>query len=165
MSFPFLKAPSGAAGVVGKVLLLSVVVLGGAPCAASSQVWRLLRKLGSGGGCCFLSADPPSAPSFISVRPLDGDVGGSGRGVASGAAAGLDLSFELWVVSAMVRSWGNLSAFRRCGALRSGARGKGSLFGVRDRVLASFRSCGRNACSVPADDAPYCPCFSWCLRS
>jgi hypothetical protein len=36
MSFPFLKAPSGAAGVGRKVRLLSVVVLGDASCAASS---------------------------------------------------------------------------------------------------------------------------------
>jgi hypothetical protein len=95
-----------------------------------------------------LSVDPLGAPLFISVRPLDGDVGGSGCRVVSSAEAGLDLSIDLWVVSVMVRSWGNLYAFRRCGALRSGARGMGSLFGVRDRELVSFRSCGSDASSV-----------------
>jgi hypothetical protein len=38
MSFPLLKASPEIAGVVGKFLLLSVVVLGNASCAASSQV-------------------------------------------------------------------------------------------------------------------------------
>lgn len=70
MSFPFLKAPSGAAGVVGKFLLLSVVVLADASCAASSQVWRLLRKLWSGSGRCSMSVDPSVAHLFISVRVL-----------------------------------------------------------------------------------------------
>jgi hypothetical protein len=166
MSFPFLKALSGAAGVVGKFLRLLVVVLGDASFEASSKVWRLLHKLWSGGGCCSLFADLPVAPSFISVCVLWMVMWVSGGcGMVYGVVAHLGLSYELWVDSSMVCSWGNLFAFQRCGALQSRARGMGSLFRVRDREWVSFRSCDKDASSVSVDDAPCCPCFPWCRRS
>lgn len=50
---------------------------------------------------------------------------GIDRGEISSAAVGLGLFYELWFEFALECFWGNLSACRRCGSLRSEARGRG----------------------------------------
>jgi hypothetical protein len=75
-----------------------------------------------------ISANPIAATSSGALTWA-----GGGGGVVSAAATDLGLFYKLWVDSTAESSWGNLAAFRPCGALRSRTRGMGSLFRVRDR--------------------------------